>query len=348
MERMERQLKRSRTDEDMDEDVDVEGGVDEEANSTAVDERFLPDPPHPLTQASASSSKSRRSAIPEAKKKRNVVLSDEEEGDEYKLEETNRNSPSRSILDDDNDDDLEQQTNPKRGVKAKGKTKPRAGAKGKGKGKEAQVPIAMKDERKLTILLGKSRAGSQESTSTAGMKRSRPADMQVDIEEEAVVDVVGRGGSISATPEPSTALDLFPASEAPPGRRTSISPTKDKEADPPPPKKRKLPTIKKNKAHGSTTISTPSGSKPPLVGASKGGHTGDDAIKPLPPPLAISTPAQIRKPAATIGSADFDLRNASVYAELFKGVSTTVVIVFLSFLTANGCAFRGELLHVQD
>ncbi|KAF7789514.1 hypothetical protein EIP86_000460 [Pleurotus ostreatoroseus] len=85
-----------------------------------------------------------------------------------------------------------------------------------------------------------------------------------------------------------------------------------KEPTPPPLKKRKLPTIKKNKpSAGSTASSTPSTSKPvpkPEASAagSSGNGTGTDAF-------ALGQ----RKTAANLGNADFDLRDASVYAQLF-------------------------------
>ncbi|KAJ8584288.1 hypothetical protein M405DRAFT_866345 [Rhizopogon salebrosus TDB-379] len=78
----------------------------------------------------------------------------------------------------------------------------------------------------------------------------------------------------------------------------------------PPAKKRKLPTIKKNKPAASGATSTPSQSttapsKPPLA--------SDDMTK------IVAPSNQQRKPAALMGATDFDLRDKSVYAELFKG-----------------------------
>lgn len=86
--------------------------------------------------------------------------------------------------------------------------------------------------------------------------------------------------------------------------------TVTKELSPPPLKKRKLPPIKKNKppTAASTASSTPSG-KP--------------GVKPTEKD-AFALPTPVRKPAATIGNADFDLRDASVYAQLFTKVWTFV------------------------
>lgn len=77
------------------------------------------------------------------------------------------------------------------------------------------------------------------------------------------------------------------------------------EAAPPPPKKPKLPPIKKNKP--STGTSTPTGLPAKLP--PKPAAVDKDG-------LALGV-AGARKPAATANNADFDLRDASVYASLF-------------------------------
>jgi hypothetical protein len=94
------------------------------------------------------------------------------------------------------------------------------------------------------------------------------------------------------------------------------SPSQPRETSPPPAaKKRKLPPIKKNKPPGATGPSTPSGTSAPnkaatvaVAGLSKQG---------LP---EVNKPAAVRKTPATAGNADFDLRNESVYRQLFKTV----------------------------
>ena len=82
-----------------------------------------------------------------------------------------------------------------------------------------------------------------------------------------------------------------------------------KEPEPTPPiKKRKLPPIKKNKSTtGSTANSTPS-TKPPV----------------RPTPEKKDDISLIRKPAAPAANQDFDLRDASVYAQLFTKVGLSV------------------------
>ena len=81
---------------------------------------------------------------------------------------------------------------------------------------------------------------------------------------------------------------------------------KEPDPTPPPTKKRKLPPIKKNKSTtGSAASSTPT-TKPPVK-------------LPLDKKDDISL---VRKPAGSTNNADFDLRDASVYASLFTKVGT--------------------------
>lgn len=88
---------------------------------------------------------------------------------------------------------------------------------------------------------------------------------------------------------------------------------------PPPPKRPKLPTIKKNKpAPGSTNSTNPSTplTRPSLTKTTTGlpQQTGPNGL-----------PA--RKPAATANNADFDLRDANVYAQLFTKVCQVTLVL---------------------
>lgn len=86
----------------------------------------------------------------------------------------------------------------------------------------------------------------------------------------------------------------------------SIAQTSVKDSTPPPPKKRKLPTIKKNKPSvGGTPSSTPSSKPAPKA-------TSDQKDN-------FALPVPTRKSATT--ATDFDLRDKSVYAQLFTKVS---------------------------
>ena len=96
----------------------------------------------------------------------------------------------------------------------------------------------------------------------------------------------------------------------------------EKEATPPPPppKKPKLPPIKKNKpapsSINSTGPSTPA-TRPPLNKTTTGLPQQQTTANGLPLP-------PIRKPAATANNADFDLRDADVYRQLFNKVCPPV------------------------
>lgn len=165
---------------------------------------------------------------------------------------------------------------------------PRRSAKTKGRTKSSGKGAK---ESKLDF----HRGGSIESAPVIGTKRPRPKPSSK--LEDMAVDIIG---------------DFEPEAAAPPPQ----SPPQNQDAStPPPPKKRaKLPTIKKNKNMNSVGPSTPSTTslppkptpvKPPTVEASQ-------------PPVA-----GVRKTPATVGNADFDLRNANVYRELFKTVCNT-------------------------
>ncbi|GLB34955.1 hypothetical protein LshimejAT787_0205200 [Lyophyllum shimeji] len=132
---------------------------------------------------------------------------------------------------------------------------------------------------------GKQPADATDSNLAAGTKRQRGASSKA---EDANVDVVGDTDA----------------------RADTQSPGQPKEPSPPP-KKRKLPTIKKIKGAATTagsTSTTKTSSTPAIA-------------KPTPPKLpdlAIPPPAGARKTPALLGNTDFDLRNQSVYNELFK------------------------------
>ena len=112
-----------------------------------------------------------------------------------------------------------------------------------------------------------------DGTATTGTKRLRAG--HASIPEDAPIDVVG--------------------DEAKPTSPSS-----------PPTKKRKLPTIKKNK---------PANTGPTAVPAIKTPTVAD----PVPPSIEAPKTGG-RAIAATVGVADFDLRDASVYAKLFGQV----------------------------
>ncbi|KAG1756775.1 uncharacterized protein EDB91DRAFT_1241823 [Suillus paluster] len=107
------------------------------------------------------------------------------------------------------------------------------------------------------------------------------------------------------------ASELFVDNESSAHPSSAVDPSAapDQSTLPPPElKKRKLPTIKKNKPPASAATSSQSQSI-----ASKPPPSTDDVTK------IGAAASQQRKAAGLMGAADFDLRDKSVYAELFKG-----------------------------
>lgn len=143
--------------------------------------------------------------------------------------------------------------------------------------------------------LDRHRGGSTESAPVTGTKRPRPKPSSR--LEDTTVDIVGDFEPDAAAPSPQ-----------------SLPQNQDALTSPPPKKRTKLPTIKKNKNVNSVGPSTPSTtSLPPKPTPAK------------PPTVEAGQPpvAGVRKTPATVGNADFDLRNANVYRELFKTVCNT-------------------------
>lgn len=136
----------------------------------------------------------------------------------------------------------------------------------------------------------KSGAEGSQPHSVAGSKRSRARPLRL---EDA--------GDAGSSPSFST-----------------HSPSPPRETSPPPTtKKRKLPPIKKNRPVGIPGASTPSNTSVPNKAVAVAG----------PPKQGLPEgpkSATVRKTPATAGNADFDLRNESVYRELFKPVSPEI------------------------
>ncbi|KAG2132518.1 uncharacterized protein EDB93DRAFT_903916 [Suillus bovinus] len=275
---------------DMDVDVDGEVDADEETRFLAHD---------PMDQHTAASTASvapgqarKKSKVDASAKriktagsvtgaKKHAVFSDTEDAevdiddpvDDYFVDEP---------FPDAEDEGFEPEAAPKRGGKARtslsAKSKPTKvklvlGKGGKPKaGKEKEIMI--KDERKIP-------PSDTLSVSTSVTAQSQVSDLFADDESSV---------------HPPSVVDP----SAPP----------DQSALPPPElKKRKLPTIKKNKSSTSAATSAQSQS---AAAPSKPLPSTDDVTK-------IAAPHPQRKAAGLMGATDFDLRDKSVYAELFKG-----------------------------
>jgi len=174
-------------------------------------------------------------------------------------------------MDMDGDEDFEAEQHKRQSKKARTK------APGKPMKDKGTVSISESAGRKASST--KANAESLEPRPIVGPKRSRVTPRLED------------AGDVASSPDISVTRSPSPPRESPP---------------PPVAKKRKLPTIKKNRTAGVT--GTPNKavplSGPPKQGLQEGGKT-----------------APVRKTPATAGNADFDLRNESVYRELFKPVS---------------------------
>jgi hypothetical protein len=111
-------------------------------------------------------------------------------------------------------------------------------------------------------------------------------------------------------------------------------------SSPPPTKKRKLPTIKKNKVPAAPTPTpTPATTLPAPSNPTSSPHKSP----PTEPSADKAKPK--RTPAALIGNADFDLRKPSVYAELFKAVSHCTVFFQQRLAPDRTYSLAGPLLY---
>ncbi|THH31138.1 hypothetical protein EUX98_g3049 [Antrodiella citrinella] len=276
--------KRPRVSEDMDVDMGFEEALDVDVVSEEAEpgpsetpqyrraSRNIPKPDYAALAGHSSSRRKSTSSTLAPKPKRTVVYSDDDEDEQEYVEEPTY-SRGRKDEEEEEDDLMDFGPEPpKRSASKKGKSA--AGTKG-GKGKAAksdEKEMLVRDDRKYV-------PGTRSpSPSSQGMSTKRAHTEEVDVEEEQpVVD--------SSTAKVEA----------------------DKEKEPLPGfKKRKLPTIKKNK---------PPGASNSLTGPST------PAVRPSPQkpnePERLPLPV-LKKPASVAPNADFDLRDASVYASLFQ------------------------------
>lgn len=208
------------------------------------------------------------------RKTRQVVWTDDEDDEADPLDLTTM---------DPDDDDFEPEPSSSKGSAAKAKA-PKASVKsGRGKTKVEEKDIVIRDERKLPPPDPLAPKDKPSTSSRAPLKRALSSDDHVE----------GAGATSMAavtTADPNAKVE---------------------DTDPPLPKKRKLPPIKKNKP--STAPTTPGIAKPLAVVPKADGTT---IAKDPNGPVGVAA----RKPAAAMGATDFDLRDASVYASLFNKV----------------------------
>lgn len=281
------------TDNDMDVDVDGEVDADEETrflahgpidlHAAAGTAPVAPGQTRKKSKADVSTKRFKTAvSVSGAKRKTQAVFSDTEEAevdiDDFVDEDDFLDDPFPDV----EDEELELEAAPKRGGKAKAsssaKNKPTKVKLVLGKGGKPKVgkekEIAIKFERKII-------PSDTLSVSTSITAQSQVSDLFADDESSV---------------HPPSVVDS--------------SAVPDHSALPPPElKKRKLPTIKKNKPSAPAATSAQSQS---AAAPSKPPPSTDDVTK-------IGAPHPQRKAAGLMGAADFDLRDKSVYAELFKG-----------------------------
>ncbi|KAH7930772.1 hypothetical protein BV22DRAFT_1053972 [Leucogyrophana mollusca] len=280
-------------DVNVDMNVDVDGDADISNDPDTRDTRFLSEEPVPTVKkpkfdGGVKKGKKSWAATTSGKKKRQVVYSDDEDPDvmidDAELEDDDliMDDGALPFLDVD-DDEFEPESVTKR---SKGKTVPEKGKAGKRKpGALKSAKGKGKEKDKDKEILMKDERKSTVLASRQASTQPQAADLFIQDEQQATVST-----ATEAVPE------IDSPSAAPP---TGAIPAK---------KIRKLPPIKKTK-QASTGTSTPLQA---LAAPAK------------PPPESdlsklTTSSSTARKPAALIGAADFDLRDKSVYAELFKG-----------------------------
>jgi len=303
---------------DNDMDVDIDGELD----AAAMDEetRFLgPDATNQPAAAPSSvapgqaqkkskmtgTGKRLKKADPggETKKKKQVVYSDADDAEvdiDDIADDGDTFDENALSFADAQDDDFEPQPVPRRSGKAKASSSTKSKA-AKGKSvlvKGGKGKAGKEKEKEKEIMIKDERKLTTPGSPLQSSSQTQSSNLFAD-DESSVPP--------SSAVEPSVAADL-----------STLLP-------PEPAKKRKLPTIKKNNPATSATTSTPSQS---ATAPSKPPHPSDEMTK------LIAPSNQQRKPAALMGATDFDLRDKSVYAELFKGVrelETFSIHTYLSF-----------------
>ncbi|KAG1782492.1 hypothetical protein EV702DRAFT_385715 [Suillus placidus] len=280
------------TDNDMDVDVDGEVDADEETRFLAHDlmdqhttAGTAPVAPGQARKKSVSTRRIKIAGSVTGAKKKQAAFSDAEDAevdiDDLVDEDDFLDEPFPDV----EDEGFEPEATLKRGGKAKAfsstKSKP----------------------TKVKLVLGKG------SKPKAGKEKEKEKEVMIKDERKIPPDTLSVSTSVTAQ---SQASDLFANVESSIHPPSVVDPSvaPDQSALPPPElKKRKLPTIKKNKSSASAAASAQSQSAAAL---SKPPPSTDDVTK-------IGAPHPQRKAAGLMGAADFDLRDKSVYAELFKG-----------------------------
>ncbi|KAJ7774824.1 hypothetical protein B0H16DRAFT_1508589 [Mycena metata] len=260
--------------------------VDDDSSVTSAPplKRARPDvsedeaPESPETSRPSARASGSRAKAKQPSKKKKKIVLSEPESEEFDY--ADEESEVEPPADDEDEYMSEPKAAGKRGA-AKGK---KGGAKLKKKAESAKEIVA-RDERKRPVDTGDIGEGS-----AAKRPRTRPGPHK---SEDVLVDVVG---------------------DAPPAAAMGTPPPLKGDSTPAPPKK-KLPQIKKNKPAAGASVSAATAtaiSSTPVKPAPLSTNQEDSK---LPPPIVGAGAAR----KATIPlSADVDLSNPALYAQLFK------------------------------
>lgn len=287
--------KRSRTYESTGADEAVvkdEGDSDADVNVDVVDDEQIPpaaarDPSSSTSPPPNKSSRSRRGSKSTTSERRGSTASSSKPKRKTRQvvwtdDDDDEVDPLGLTAVDPDDDDFEPEPSVYKRSAGKAKATKGVTKSGRSKSKVEEKEIVIRDERKLPPPLDPPAPKEKPSASRLPLKRA-PSSEDAEIPAQSSVSATTNGAADPAV--------------------------RAEDADPPPPKKRKLPPIKKNKS--STTSSTPAVAKPPTTAPKAESAT---PAKDPDGPVGVAA----RKPAATMGAADFDLRDASVYASLFN------------------------------
>ncbi|PCH37960.1 hypothetical protein WOLCODRAFT_135958 [Wolfiporia cocos MD-104 SS10] len=284
---------------DGEEEIDVDVDIEEEVDDT----RFLPPAedspssspsppptPKPAKRGAPSKAKPKLKASAKTTAKGSAKVSKRKRSVVWTDDEDDDEDAMGIAAVDPDDDDFTPEpalsAAPKNGITT---TKARilkngASKTGKGKAKAEEKEIVIRDERKL------------------------PPPAPSTSKQPVAATTASKRPSLKTEDSASTSA----ADDA--GKQQVESPTKTEDPAPALPVKRKLPTIKKNKPP--TASSTPTAPKPPPPPQST---SEQKDASPSAKPVGVAA----RKPVNTLGNADFDLRDKSVYASLFKTGGST-------------------------
>ncbi|KAH6918586.1 hypothetical protein BKA70DRAFT_20837 [Coprinopsis sp. MPI-PUGE-AT-0042] len=230
-----------------------------------------------------------QSKRPKAKgsKKVDDNFGDASEDEEFEGDFDEDEEEEMQALSEEDDYSDEEQYGRKGSGKGKSSSTSKSGRAGKGsRGHKSEEPtFSFRNEGKLAA---QAQAGS-------AAKASKPDHLNFD--DDMDVDVTGEGSQpLEAAPSSARGGSSPPSGHALLGKEEQ-------------PKKRKLPTIKKNKTSG-VMDSTPAKASATKEGAEVGTKSVLDEV---------GASSSTRKPAARVGVADLDLMNKNIYDQLFKG-----------------------------